>query len=154
MMNSSTGPYNQLLESTIATTLAMSGQTSAMTAHIGGVPYFVEHMPIFLPFVVFSGLGIVLGILGNGLIVGAILTVKELRTNATCILILNLAFADLVISLFVDTFAIIGKLDFFQISCKNQQLRKLNFSKIKACLSEKLILTRKSCCVRSWEPHA
>ena len=85
--------------------------TSAMTTNIGGVPFFVEHMPIYLPYVIFSGLGIVFGLLGNGLIVGTILTVKELRKNATCILILNLSFADLVISLFVDTFTVVGKCD-------------------------------------------
>ena len=94
----------------VTSTKSVEGQASTMTTNIGGVPYFVEHMPIYLPYVIFSGFGIVFGILGNGLIVGTILTVKELRRNATCILILNLSFADLVISLFVDSFTIVGTL--------------------------------------------
>ena len=45
---------------------------------------------------------------GNGLIIGSIVISKELRNNATCILVLNLALGDLLISLVVNSFAVVG----------------------------------------------
>ena len=45
---------------------------------------------------------------GNSLIIISIIISKELRHNATCILILNLALADLIISLVVNSFAVVG----------------------------------------------
>jgi hypothetical protein len=44
------------------------------------------------------------------LLKGAILSNKEIRTNPTCILILNLAVSDLGISIVVNSFTVVGKL--------------------------------------------
>jgi hypothetical protein len=45
---------------------------------------------------------------------GAILSNKEIRTNPTCILILNLAVSDLGISIVVNSFTVVGRLKIYE----------------------------------------
>jgi hypothetical protein len=75
---------------------------------IGTLKYFIANIDIYLPSSIFSGLGVIVGVIGNSLIIGAILSIKELRMNPTFILILNLSFADAFISVIVDSFTVVG----------------------------------------------
>ena len=75
---------------------------------IGGVLYFMKYMSDFLPYTVLSGNGVIVGLLGNLLIVGAVLCTRELQST-TNMLVFNLALADIVISGFVDSWTVAGK---------------------------------------------
>ena len=84
-------------------------ESTILLNEFGGIEYFRARMAILLPYVLFSASGVLVGVVGNGLIVGAILANRELRTNPTFILILNLAAADSAISVIVDSFTVVGK---------------------------------------------
>lgn len=60
------------------------------TENIGGFPYILDYLNIYLPYSIISFIASILGIVGNlGVILGVLLNPK-LRQNQTCILILNL----------------------------------------------------------------
>ena len=83
--------------------------TGKVQANIGGIPYILNYLWVYTPYILFSTIGVIVGVVGNTLIFGSILTSKELRNNPTCILILNLAAADFSISFIVDSFSIVGE---------------------------------------------
>jgi hypothetical protein len=74
---------------------------------IGGLVYFYRYFCEYFPYVTLSLSGTVFGIIGNILIIGAVICHKELHTT-TNMLIFNLALADLTISGFVDSFSVAG----------------------------------------------
>nr|QVK45856.1 G protein-coupled receptor [Proales similis] len=74
---------------------------------IGGLEFFIRYIGELLPYTIFSTCGTLIGILGNLLIIGAVICTKELH-NPTNMLIFNLALADLTISGFVDSFTVVG----------------------------------------------
>jgi hypothetical protein len=76
--------------------------------HVGGLEFLLAYLPIYLPYTTLSIIGVIVGFIGNILIIGAILLSKELRTNSTCILCLNLAFADFGVAIFVNVFTVVG----------------------------------------------
>jgi hypothetical protein len=51
----------------------------------------------------------IVGVIGNGLIITSVVIIKELRENPTCILITNLAIADLSISTLVNLSTVLGE---------------------------------------------
>ncbi len=71
-----------------------------------GFEYIESNMGLTLPFIVLSGLGIIFG-LGNFLVVASVLFIKDLRTP-TNLIILNLAISDILQSIFIGTFSILG----------------------------------------------
>lgn len=76
--------------------------------NIGGMEFLMKYIHIYMPYNVLTFVGILFGFLGNTLIIGSILMSKELRTNSTCLLCLNLAIADFSITCFVNGFTIVG----------------------------------------------
>ena len=100
---------------------------------IGGLAYFLLYISDYLPYVIIYCIGTILGTIGkskitplnvshinvyyfrillllyqgNLIIIATIFVNKELHSN-TYVLILNLSFADLIVSGFVDSFSVIG----------------------------------------------
>ena len=123
---------------TVSINETAKSHTVLLAPDYGGMENFRNYLQLFLPYTFLSSLGFLIGICGkrtiwkkkiekwknicfwmfsifiwkrkgNGLIIGSILMSKELRRNATCILVLNLALGDLLISLVVNSFAVVGK---------------------------------------------
>jgi len=69
--------------------------------------YFLNHMSVFLPYVLLNIISSFGGIFGNILIIGSILCTKNLQ-NMTSFIIANIALADFFISSFTDVFAVAG----------------------------------------------
>jgi len=69
--------------------------------------FFVKNISDYLPYLVLHSSGSILGVIGNILIVVAIIVTKELQ-NATNIIIANIALADFILSSIVDTLTIAG----------------------------------------------
>jgi len=69
--------------------------------------FFVKNISDYLPYLVLHSFGSILGVIGNILIVVAIIVTKELQ-NATNIIIANIALADFILSSIVDTLTIAG----------------------------------------------
>jgi len=69
--------------------------------------FFMKHISDYLPYLVLHSFGSILGVIGNILIVVAIMVTKELQ-NATNIIIANIALADFILSSIVDTLTIAG----------------------------------------------
>ncbi len=65
----------------------------------------------YLPYTILNTVGILGGIIGNSLILSAILLTKQLQNTAN-ILIFNLSFAHLFVAGFVDSAALIGIISF------------------------------------------
>ena len=86
----------------------------------GGFPYILGYLDLYMPYTALTCLGVCVGVLGNMLIVGSILTSKELRSNPTFVLIFNLAITDFSISFLIDSFSIVGM--FLSIYCKYRYL--------------------------------
>ena len=76
---------------------------------IGGILYFITYISDYLPYTILCAIGSVVGLFGNLLIVGAVLCTKELQ-SMTNMLVFNLALADIVISGFVDSWTVAGKI--------------------------------------------
>ena len=74
---------------------------------IGGLMFFIQYLSDYLPYTVLNCFGTFIGILGNLLIIGAVVCNKELHTT-TNMLVFNLALSDIIISGFVDSFTAIG----------------------------------------------
>ena len=82
--------------------------STGQVSEIGGVLFFLMYLSDYLPYTIISILGFVLGFFGNLMIIGAVLSTKELQ-SMTNILVFNLALADFVISTFVDSWRVAGK---------------------------------------------
>ena len=72
-----------------------------------GIKFLLHYLAEYLPYTFLSGLAVFVGIVGNLLITGAILVTKELQSTSNLI-VFNLAVADILISLIVDTFTLVG----------------------------------------------
>jgi hypothetical protein len=83
-------------------------QTQNLTSDIGGIAYLLINLSTYLPYIVLYSVGIFVGVLGNSLTIATIVVTKELH-NITNMFIFNLSIADLIISGFVGSFAVIGK---------------------------------------------
>ena len=94
--------------SKIVSLISNNNTNAEVFEEIGGILYFLKYLSEYLPYSLLSSIGVVVGLLGNILIIGAIISTKELHTT-TYMLIFNLSLADLVISSFVDLFTVIGK---------------------------------------------
>ena len=79
------------------------------TEEIGGLKFLLNNLGILLPYLTFLVLGTVFGVLGNLLIMAAVIFSKELRTTTKNAFIFNLAVSDLIISGIVDSFVAVGK---------------------------------------------
>jgi hypothetical protein len=66
----------------------------------------------YLPYIILNTIGILVGIVGNSLILSAILLTKQLQNTAN-ILIFNLSFAHLFVAGFIDSTALIGIYNIF-----------------------------------------
>jgi len=71
--------------------------------------YLGDHQTIFLPYSVLNFIGTVLGTVGNLIVLFTIVCDKKLKENPAYILMFNLAFSDLAISVVVHSFTNIGK---------------------------------------------
>lgn len=58
--------------------------------NIGGFPYILDYLSVYLPYTVISGTSAILGLIGNAILISSVLISKKLRTNPTCILITNI----------------------------------------------------------------
>ncbi|RNA16468.1 melatonin receptor type 1B-B-like [Brachionus plicatilis] len=75
----------------------------------GGLAFLLDNLQDYLPYSILSACGTAIGIIGNLLIIGAVLSTKELHSS-TNMLVFNLALADLTISTMVDSFTVVGVL--------------------------------------------
>ena len=101
-------------------------------SEIGGLAYFLTHISEYLPYVIIVSLGSVIGVIGitknlaiiyityskrlililykgNLIVMLTIITNRELH-SPTYILVFNLSIADIIVSGFVDSMAIFGKI--------------------------------------------
>lgn len=60
------------------------------TENIGGFPYILDYLHIYLPYCIITIIAAILGIAGNLLVIFSVLLNEQLRRNQTCILIVNL----------------------------------------------------------------
>ena len=58
--------------------------------NIGGIPFILDKLHIYVPYSIASLLATILGLVGNLFVILSVLMSKKLRSNQTCILILNL----------------------------------------------------------------
>nr|QVK45859.1 G protein-coupled receptor [Proales similis] len=72
------------------------------------INYLEDHGFIYIPYMALSFVGIVVGTLGNLVVLGSILRSRKLRSNPTYMLLANLALSDLGISTLVHTFTNVG----------------------------------------------
>lgn len=84
---------------------------------VGGMSFFYKYFDECFPYIFFNSFGVVFGITGNLMIMGAVACSRELRKSSTNILIFNLAIADLLITSIVDTFMFVGKSVSFLVYC-------------------------------------
>lgn len=77
------------------------------TEEIGGIKFLMKNLAIYLPYITLTSIGTVIGVLGNLLIIAAILLTKELK-KITNLLIFNLAVSDLMIAAVSNSFSTIG----------------------------------------------
>jgi hypothetical protein len=70
--------------------------------------YLIDMKHIYYPYLVASIMLIIFGSFGNILVIVTILINKVLRKSSTYLINLNLAFADLFISIVVNTFTCVG----------------------------------------------
>ncbi len=77
---------------------------------IGGLAYFLSNLSTYLPYAILLLISILIGTIGNLMVMIVILSDKSLRHNSTFILIMNLAIADSLISSFTNS---TGLLDMF-----------------------------------------
>nr|QVK45857.1 G protein-coupled receptor [Proales similis] len=78
-----------------------------LETQVGGIAYFLRFIAVYMPYTVLTGVGTVVGTLGNLLIIGAVICCKELQ-NSTNMFVVNLSLSDLFISSFVNSFTFVG----------------------------------------------
>jgi hypothetical protein len=70
-------------------------------------------LSVYSFYLIIGILASVIGLIGNFMVMISILASKELRNNSSCILCLNIAFSDFLMSFIVNGFGKIGKLSVF-----------------------------------------
>lgn len=81
-----------------------------------GMEFFLRFFPEYFPYALLSSFGVIIGIIGNLLIAGAIIVTKELHSTSNLIMF-NLALADLSISVVVDSLTVVGM--YFLVQSEN-----------------------------------
>ena len=89
-------------------TSSSSNINSSSNIEYGGILFFLQHISLYLPYSIICSIAVITGLIGNSFVMISILISKDLRQNPTFMLIFNLALADIVINLIVDTFSVIG----------------------------------------------
>ncbi|CAF0837503.1 unnamed protein product [Brachionus calyciflorus] len=96
-----------LLNLTQNQSLVLTHFNETHTIEYGGIVFFILNLGDYLPYSLLVLSATLAGLLGNLLIIGAVICTKELHSS-TNMLVFNLALADLVVSCFVDTFTLVG----------------------------------------------
>lgn len=78
--------------------------TKNTTGNIGGIPYILPFLHIYLPYSIVSTLAFMLGLVGNLCVIIAILIDKKRRRNQTCILIVSLGYILCLILILIKRF--------------------------------------------------
>ena len=76
---------------------------------INGNEFFIKDLIEHLPFLIVHSLGFILGIIGSIVIIVFLIKKKELR-NSSNIIIANIAITYFILSSFIDSLKILGKL--------------------------------------------
>lgn len=107
---------------------------SSHSNEIGGLVYFLTYISDYLPYVILTSVGFIIGLVGtnqsydqtinstffalfilykqgNAIIMATIIFNKDLH-SPTYVLIFNLSLADFIISGFIDPFTLVGKQEF------------------------------------------
>jgi hypothetical protein len=71
--------------------------------------YLIDMKNVYYPYLIFSSSFVVLGTIGNLIVITSIFTNKVLMKNPTYIINLNLAFADIFIASIVNIFTCAGE---------------------------------------------
>jgi hypothetical protein len=79
-----------------------------------GINFFLSHKHEYLLYVFLNIFGIVVGVVGNVIVLGSYWCTKELWNNTNSI-IANLAVADIMLCVINDTLALAGKLDHMKL---------------------------------------
>lgn len=87
---------------------AINATTTDPIIEIGGALFFLMNLSEYLPYSILAVAGFVFGFFGNMLIIGAVLSIRELQ-SMTNMLVFNLAVADLIVSVFVSGWKVAGK---------------------------------------------
>jgi hypothetical protein len=80
---------------------------NSSTHEIGGIEFVRQNAGLYIPYVILYCFGVIIGVSGNSLIMGAIISTKELHTVMN-MLIFNLSISDLIISAIVDLFSVVA----------------------------------------------
>ena len=109
-MNSSSSTYfNKLLLSTVeSSTIVSINHNNLHQIDDESLYISSNHKGIYSFYLIIAIITSIVGTIGNLMLIICILASKELRTNSTCILCLNIAFSDFLMSIFVNGFGKFG----------------------------------------------
>ena len=74
------------------------------------INYLGDYMAVYLPYMILDSIGLICGTIGNTLVLLTIGFDNSLKSNPAYIFIFSLAFSDLLITIFDQTFTILGKI--------------------------------------------
>ncbi len=83
-------------------------QTNSTKMSFGGTRYFYDNMSYLFLYVLLYVISLLIGLFGNFVLIGSIITTKDMR-NTTNQIIVNLAIADFSLCLFVYSFTVVGE---------------------------------------------
>ncbi len=107
-MNSSSTYFNKLLLSTVESSTIVSINHNNLQQIDESLYISSNHKGIYSFYLIIAIITSIVGTIGNLMLIICILASKELRTNSTCILCLNIAFSDFLMSIFVNGFGKFG----------------------------------------------
>ena len=82
--------------------------SSNLSNNIISLNYLGDYMGVYLPYIILDSVGLICGTIGNTLVLLTIGFDNSLKSNPAYIFIFSLAFSDLFITIFDQTFTILG----------------------------------------------